>query len=148
MEEEIIHNESNLEKEAFSTILPEILDKKHIRSKAFSLSLPALLNMFLISFVGMVDMIMVGRLGPSAISAVGMVNQPIFLVVSVFIALTVGTTALVARFIGAKDISSAKNVAKQSMVVSILFGVLLLPILYIFAPQMFLPGYFVWQLPR
>ncbi|HXL03022.1 MAG TPA: MATE family efflux transporter [Candidatus Atribacteria bacterium] len=136
MEEKTIEDEEVvLEGEAFSTILPEILDKKHIRSKAFSLSLPALLNMLLISFVGMVDMIMVGRLGPAAISAVGMVNQPIFLIVSVFIALTVGTTALVARFIGAKDINSAKNVAKQSMVVSILFGILLLPILYIFAPQ-------------
>ncbi|MDI3543687.1 MAG: hypothetical protein PWP57_1292 [Candidatus Atribacteria bacterium] len=136
LEEKVIEDEEViLEGEAFSTILPEILDKKHIRSKAFSLSLPALLNMLLISFVGMVDMIMVGRLGPAAISAVGMVNQPIFLVISVFIALTVGTTALVARFIGAKDISSAKNVAKQSIVVSIFFGVLLLPLLYIFAPQ-------------
>ena len=91
--------------------------------------------MFLISFVGMVDMIMVGRLGPAAISAIGMVNQPVLLIISVFMALTVGTTALVARFIGAKDIDSAKDVARQSIVVSIFFGIVLLPLLYIFAPQ-------------
>ncbi len=136
LEEKVVENEEDfLEGEDFNTILPEILDKKHIRSKAFSLSLPALLNMFLISFVGMVDMIMVGRLGPAAISAIGMVNQPVLLIISVFMALTVGTTALVARFIGAKDIDSAKDVARQSIVVSIFFGVVLLPLLYIFAPQ-------------
>ncbi|MDY0134983.1 MAG: MATE family efflux transporter, partial [Atribacterota bacterium] len=85
MEEKVVENEEDfLEGEDFNTILPEILDKKHIRSKAFSLSLPALLNMFLISFVGMVDMIMVGRLGPAAISAIGMVNQPVLLIISVF----------------------------------------------------------------
>jgi putative MATE family efflux protein len=127
--------ESILQEEAGTTILPEYLDRKHIRSRVISLSLPALLNMLLITFVGMADMIMVGRLGASAIAAVGIVNQPIFLVVSVFIALTVGTTALVARFIGARDISSAKDVSKQSLVVSIFFGIVLLGFLYSFAPQ-------------
>ncbi|MGC8970705.1 MAG: MATE family efflux transporter [bacterium] len=115
-------------------ILPESLDKRHIRSKVVSLSLPALLNMFLISFVGIADMIMVGRLGPSAISAVGMVNQPNFLVISVFMALTVGTTVLVARFVGAGDIWAARSVAKQSLVVSIFFGIGIAMCLYIFAP--------------
>ena len=136
MDEKSIEDEEIiLEKETFSKILPEFLDKKHIRSKAFSLSLPALLNMFLISLVGMVDMIMVGRLGPAAISAVGMVNQPVLVIISVFMALTVGTTALVARFIGAKDINRAKDIARQSIVVSIFFGVILLPLLYLFAAQ-------------
>lgn len=121
-------------KEKASKILPELLDKRHIRSKVISLSLPALLNMFLISFVGIADMIMVGRLGPSAISAVGMVNQPNFLVISVFMALTVGTTALVARFVGARDIQTARSVAKQSLVVSIFFGIGISMFLYIFAP--------------
>ena len=134
-EKSIEDKEIILEKETFSKILPEFLDKKHIRSKAFSLSLPALLNMFLISLVGMVDMIMVGRLGPAAISAVGMVNQPVLVIISVFMALTVGTTALVARFIGAKDINRAKDIARQSIVVSIFFGIILLPLLYLFAAQ-------------
>jgi putative MATE family efflux protein len=127
--------EISQKREKTSEILPEFLDKRHIRSKVISLSLPALLNMFLISFVGIADMIMVGRLGPSAISAVGMVNQPNFLVISVFMALTVGTTALVARFVGAGDIKGAKNVARQSLIVSIFFGIGISIFLYIFAPQ-------------
>ncbi len=127
--------EISRKEESHQRILPESLDKKHIRSKVIFLSLPALLNMFLISFVGIADMIMVGRLGPSAISAVGMVNQPNFLIISVFMALTVGTTALVARFVGARDIRSAKNVAKQSLVVSIFFGIGISMFLYTFAPQ-------------
>jgi putative MATE family efflux protein len=127
--------EISQKREKTSEILPEFLDKRHTRSKVISLSLPALLNMFLISFVGIADMIMVGRLGPSAISAVGMVNQPNFLVISVFMALTVGTTALVARFVGAGDIKGAKNVARQSLIVSIFFGIGISIFLYIFAPQ-------------
>ncbi len=83
--------------EDFNTILQKSWTKNISAPKAFSLSLPALLNMFLINFVGMVDMIMVGRLGPAAISAIGMVNQPVLLIISVFMALTVGTTALVAH---------------------------------------------------
>ena len=46
--------------------------------------------------VGMADIMMVGRLGPSAIAVVGMANQPILLITSVFMSLTVGTTALIA----------------------------------------------------
>lgn len=136
LEEKLIEDEViPLENDTYSTVLPEILDKKHIRSKALSLSLPVLLNMFLITFVGMADIMMVGRLGPSAIAAVGMANQPILLITSVFMSLTVGTTALIARFIGAKDINNARNVAKQSIVISVFFGIALLPLLYIFAPQ-------------
>ena len=120
LEEKLIEDEViPLENDTYSTVLPEILDKKHIRSKALSLSLPVLLNMFLITFVGMADIMMVGRLGPSAIAAVGMANQPILLITSVFMSLTVGTTALIARFIGAKDINNARNVAKQSIVISV-----------------------------
>lgn len=132
-EREALETKESLFKEGSIAILPEYLDRKHIRSRVISLSLPALLNMFLISFVGIADMIMVGRLGPSAISAVGMVNQPNFLIISVFMALTVGTTALVARFIGARDIDSAKNVSRQSITVSVFVGIGLLGFLYVFA---------------
>lgn len=132
-EKETLEKKESLLKEEYTILLPEYLDKKHIRSRVISLSLPALLNMFLISFVGIADMIMVGRLGPSAISAVGMVNQPNFLIISVFMALTVGTTALVARYVGARNIDGAKDISRQSIIVSIFFGLGLLCFLYTFA---------------
>ena len=68
-----------------------------------SLTWPALAENILSSLVSMVDMMMVGGLGAYAISAVGLVTQPRFIMLSAFMAMNVGTTALVARSKGARD---------------------------------------------
>jgi putative MATE family efflux protein len=90
--------------------------------------------MMLVSFVGVADMIMVGRLGPAAIAAVGLSNQPMFFTLAVFQALNVGTTALVARFIGAGDNSEANRAAEQSFLVTLLIAVVLSVISYSATP--------------
>lgn len=65
--------------------------------------------------VGIVAMIMVGGLGSTAIAAVGISNQLVWLAYVVFLALGVGSTALVARAVGAGDITEANRVARQGM---------------------------------
>lgn len=101
------------------------VDAWAIRRRVADLSWPALVEMMLVSFVGVADMIMVGRLGPAAIAAVGLSNQPMFFILAVFQALNVGTTALVARFIGAQERGEANRVAEQSFFVTLLIGILL-----------------------
>jgi len=108
-------------------------DKKEFRKRILNLSGPALVEMFLVSLVGMIDMIMVGRLGPASITAVGLTNQPIFFIVAVFQALNVGTTALVARFVGAKRNDRAADVARQSFVLTLLAGGILGAVGYVSA---------------
>ena len=49
----------------------------------------------------MVDLMMVGQLGAWALTSVGLSTQPKFLVMTMFMALNVGATAMVARFKGA-----------------------------------------------
>lgn len=110
------------------------VDTWAIRRRVADLSWPALIEMMLVSFVGVADMIMVGRLGPAAIAAVGLSNQPVFFTLAVFQALNVGTTALVARFIGARDNSEANRVAEQSFLVTLLIGILLSTISYLATP--------------
>ncbi len=100
-------------------------DRAVLRKRIINLALPALIEQTLMTLVSMADMIMVGRLGPWAITSVGLSNQPMFVAMSVFIALNVGATALVARFVGAGESYEASKVAKQALMIAVIMGVLL-----------------------
>lgn len=110
------------------------IDARAIRRRVADLSWPALIEMMLVSFVGVADMIMVGRLGPAAIAAVGLSNQPMFMALAVFQALNVGTTALVARYVGASDYREASQTAQQSLAMTVIVGTLLSAASYLATP--------------
>ncbi|MDR2899478.1 MAG: MATE family efflux transporter, partial [Clostridiales bacterium] len=92
--------------------------KKHIRSKVVAIALPALVELSLVQLATMVGIMMVGQLGPWAISAVGYCAQPKFLLLSVFIALNTGATALIARATGEGDREQANHVLQTSMMLT------------------------------
>jgi putative MATE family efflux protein len=79
----------------------------------------------LMMLVQLFDMIQVGTLGPRAISATGLAAQPTMLIFSVFSALVVGTTALVARAAGAGDREYASRVTRQSFVIVLILGAII-----------------------
>ena len=58
---------------------------------------PAMLESFFMSFAGLLDSLMVSALGSSTVAAVGLTAQPKFIALSIFIALNVSISALVAR---------------------------------------------------
>ncbi|QOR35969.1 MATE family efflux transporter [Clostridium sp. 'deep sea'] len=97
------------------------------------LAWPVIVEMMLLTFVGIVDMAMVGRLGPSSIAAVGLGTQIVMIATSAFAAIRTGTTALVARHIGAKDEDGANVIARQSVTMTIILTVTTFVIFYIFA---------------
>jgi len=83
-----------------------------------SLTWPALAENFLVSVMSMFDMMMVGELGEYAINAVGLITQPRFIMMAAFMAMSTGTTALVARCKGAHDEKGANLALQQSMIIS------------------------------
>ncbi|MEW6356197.1 MAG: MATE family efflux transporter [Planctomycetota bacterium] len=83
------------------------------------LAWPAILYSFLQSFVEIVDAMMVGRLGPHALSAVGMSQQVIMLVMVAMLAVTSGSTTLVAQFYGAGDNEEVSRTVAQSVIMSV-----------------------------
>lgn len=93
-----------------------------IRRRIINLGTPALAEMMLMTFVSMADLIQVGRLGPWAITSVGLSTQPMFVAMSVFMSLNVGATALVARFIGAGKPKDASAVARQALMIATAMG--------------------------
>ncbi|HAZ22829.1 MAG TPA: MATE family efflux transporter [Firmicutes bacterium] len=103
---------------------------KEARKNVIHLAWPAVFEQLLIQLFSMVDMMMVGGVGPAAIAAIGLTNQPVFLAMAAFMALNVGTTAVVARFIGAGKVNEANAAARQSLLIVGVLGVLATILIY------------------
>ncbi|MCZ6465439.1 MAG: MATE family efflux transporter, partial [Proteobacteria bacterium] len=85
----------------------------------WELAWPAILGNLLYSLVGFVDIKIVGSLGASAIAAVTTGYRIFFVLQAILMAVTVGTTALVARAWGAGDRAEAELVTRASLWVCI-----------------------------
>ena len=73
--------------------------------------------------VGIVDTYLVGHLGAASLAAVGLANQWVFVAMMLFGAIATGATALIARFVGARERDQANEVLRQSMLLGVLIGV-------------------------
>lgn len=93
--------------------------QRDFRSEILRLAWPAIVENLLHTMVGIVDTAMVGRLGAGALAAVGLGNQVNQLGLTVFSALATGSTALVARHVGAGEQDRARAVARQSLVLGL-----------------------------
>jgi putative MATE family efflux protein len=93
--------------------------------RVLTLAWPAVAEQMLVMMIGLVDFYIVGHLGAAAMGGVGMGGQLQFLTGSFLSAVGVGSTALVARHIGAQEIEEAKRTAQQSLVLSVVIGLLM-----------------------
>ncbi|MDQ7792837.1 MAG: MATE family efflux transporter [bacterium] len=107
---------------AISLATPGAAVPTAVRHQVGRLAGPAIAEMLLMTLTHMVDMMMVGRLGPAAIAAVGICVQPMFLVLGLFQALAVGSTALVARAVGAGNQEEASAVTRQAVTSTVVMG--------------------------
>lgn len=82
----------------------------------WELAWPSILTSLLYSSVGIIAIRVVGELGPEAVAAVTLGTQVFFGMQAVMMAISVGTTALVARAWGAGDVDEAIRVAQASLV--------------------------------
>ncbi|MFC2015130.1 MATE family efflux transporter [Chloroflexota bacterium] len=90
-----------------------------------SLSWPMLVTRGFMSLAPTIDLIVVGRLGAASVAGVGIGAIATGVVQSLKMGLTVGTRAMVARFIGAGDEEGANRVAQQGFVITAVFTALL-----------------------
>lgn len=97
-----------------------------LRRRVFNLAWPVISENFLQTMLGMVDTIMVARLGPGALAGVGGAVQIMFFVISALSATSVGSSVLVAQAVGAQDMARAGRLAKQSLVWSVIISAPLL----------------------
>ena len=111
----------------------ETEDRRERLKLILALTWPALAENVLATLVSMADTIMVSNLGEAAVAAVGLVTQPRFIVMSSFMALGIGTTALVARAKGRGDRDEARNAMCQSLLLALAIVVIVTGLMLAFA---------------
>jgi putative MATE family efflux protein len=101
-----------------------------------ALAVPAMVENILQTVVGFVDTLFVSRLGLNEVTAVGIANAVLAVYIAIFMALGVGTSSLIARSIGAGDITKAKSIARQATLISIVTGLLFGIVSLLFSEQL------------
>jgi putative MATE family efflux protein len=88
-----------------------------------------MLSFGLHTVVGFVDMWIVSALGTRAVAGVGLAHQIHFALFAVLAAVSTGTVALVARFVGAGDAREADRILRMSVLLSCILGAALMGLL-------------------
>ena len=87
-----------------------------------ALAIPSILGNLSYTIVGMVQTKFVGELGAQALAALGAGQRIFFAMQAILMAISAGTTALVARAWGAGDYDEASRVTMASLVLAAAFS--------------------------
>ncbi len=98
--------------------------RRELHGAVWRLAWPSVLTMLLQTFNSLMDAFFVGHLpnGAQALAATGVGGGIQFLLISLSMGVSVGATALVARFTGAEDHNSAVRATGQALTLSLLLG--------------------------
>jgi len=110
-----------------------LFGEKALRKEVLKLALPATGEQLLSMMVSIVDTMLVGHLGASALAAVSLATQWTFMAVTLFAAVSTGATALVARSVGAGDWDTANRTVRQSVLVGLVIGLAATALVQVFA---------------
>ena len=110
-------NSPVLETEEEKTSPP--IDIPRLRKQILSLALPSIGEFLLLMAIGIVDLAFVGRMGANATASAGMSWQLVWLLNMIFLGINRGTSALVARYIGAKERKNARLAGGQSLLITL-----------------------------
>ena len=99
----------------------------------FALSWPIFIEILMNRLMGTVDTFMLSHYSDHAVAAVGFSNQLIMMIIMLCSMVTIGTTILVSRYLGAKEYKNASEVARVSISLNFLFGLFVSVILIVFA---------------
>lgn len=94
-------------------------------SIASTIFFPVLIESALSSFYNVIDMMMVGKYDSAGLSAIGLTSNPLSIFLSIFSAINVGTTTLVAWNIGAQKKKDAQDVIKISLIMNLVSGIVM-----------------------
>ena len=107
-------------------------------TKEFSYNLrlayPIILGMLGHTIVGIVDNIMVGKLGPTELAAVSLGNSFVFIAMSLGIGFSTAITPLVAEADGRKDVEGGRSAFHHGLYLCTILGVALFTIIFFSKP--------------
>lgn len=106
----------------------------------FQLAYPVILGMLGHTITGIVDNIMVGKLGAAELAAASLGNSMVFIAMSVGIGFSTAITPLVAEGDAEKDISKVRTVFHHGLFMCTILGVFLFAVVWFAKPLMYLMG--------
>jgi putative MATE family efflux protein len=98
------------------------LTEGHIVRNIIYLSWPIVVSALLQTTVGIVDIMMVGILGPQPLATVGMGRFILMLALVLVMVISTGAQALTARYTGARDPEAVTRVVDQSLILSVILA--------------------------
>lgn len=110
--------------------MAELLSYRNHFRKTYSLAYPVMLSQLGHIMVGIVDSIMVGRLGPSELAAASFANNFLAMFMMFGIGVTYGITPLVAQADGKKDDGIITRLLRHGIILSVLLGIILVLFMY------------------
>jgi putative MATE family efflux protein len=90
--------------------LDYLFNDRHFYSQMFKIALPITLQNLVLASLNLVDNIMIGGLGETAIAGVGLANQYYFLLNLLLFGIVSGSAIFTAQFWGSKDIKNIRKV--------------------------------------
>ena len=118
--------ENNIQEKSTEISHPETLS-------VWGLAWPPILGNLLFASVGVIAIKAVGSMGAEAVAAVGTGQRMIWVFQALVMAVMTGTTALVARAVGSKNMIEAAHVTRVALGVSLLVSLLTSLIIVLFA---------------
>ncbi len=109
-------------------------NKNNIRT-TIGIAWPAVLESFFVALVGMIDSLMVSKLGTYAVAAVGLTTQPKFIGLALFIAVNVAVSAITARRKGQNDRDGANRTLMTAFWFVLFAGILISIVCVFFAEE-------------
>jgi putative MATE family efflux protein len=100
------------------------------------LAVPMVLEMAMESLFGIVDIFFVAHLGADATATVGITEGMLYIVMSIAVGLSMGTTAVVARRTGERDKDGAAGAAVQSIIMGVTCSAVIFAAFLPFAPRL------------
>lgn len=116
--------------------LPEGVTNRMMYADVVRIAWPSMVELLLTQLASMVDLMMVGQLGAWALTSVGLTTQPKFLFMTIFMAMNVGATAMVARNKGAGRQDKANMVMRQALMITFFSAIAMSAIGYFASQQM------------
>ena len=103
-----------------------------IRKNVIKLAIPIMIEQTFVMLLGVFNTMMAGHIGEEAVSAVGMVDSINNIFISVFAALSVGATVVVAQQIGKKDSEKVNETIKQALVSGVILSFTITILMWVF----------------
>ena len=107
--------------------------KGNVFRNLLSISWPIVVGNSLNLLGPVVDMIWVAKLGAASIAGVGVAGMTVMLITSARMGLSMGTRAIIARFIGSGDTKGAIHAAQQYLVINAIYSIAMATIGVFFA---------------